>query len=147
MEKLEVRTVKWGEACAFVRQVHRHLGPPQGWKFGLGVWVGDQLVGVVMVGRPVSRVLDDGATLEITRLCTDGTPNACSKLLGAARRAMHALGYRRLITYSLDEEKGGSLRAAGFAKLGRTKGGKWSTPSRARSTQAPTGHKRLWMAE
>jgi hypothetical protein len=83
----------------FVLQWHRHHKPPQGWKFGIAVNNGEKVVGVVMVGRPVSRHRDDGWTLEITRLCTDGTKNAASMLLGAARKAASALGYKRLITY------------------------------------------------
>ena len=105
----------WPEARAFVQVWHRHLPPPPGHKFSLGVVDDtDVLVGVAIVGRPVARALDDRRTLEITRLATDGTGNACSKLLGASVRAATALGYRRVITYTRDDEPGMSLSAAGW---------------------------------
>lgn len=105
----------WREARAFVEAWHRHLPPPPGHKFSLGVVDDtDVLVGVAIVGRPVARALDDHRTLEVTRLATDGTGNACSKLLGAASRAARVLGYRRVITYTRDDEPGTSLNAAGW---------------------------------
>lgn len=105
----------FAEAKAFIEVWHRHLKAPPGHKFSLGLLDDDGvLVAVAMVGRPVARGLDDGHTLEVTRLTTDGTVNACSKLLGAARRAARALAYRRLITYTRADEPGTSLRAAGW---------------------------------
>src|SRR5207248_704847 len=100
------------QANAFVAEYHRHHGPVVGHKFSIGAALGGQLVGVVIVGRPVSRHRDDGLTLEVTRLCADGTPNGCSFLYGAAARAAKALGYRRIGTYTLAEEPGDSPRAA-----------------------------------
>lgn len=97
---LSLQPITYAEACEFIRVHHRHHLPPQGWKFGIAVNDGDQVVGVVTVGRPVSRALDDGWTLEVTRCCTDGTRNAPSMLYGAARHAAKALGYKRLITYT-----------------------------------------------
>ncbi len=70
-----------------------------------------------MVGRPVARALDDGITSEIIRTCTDGTHNANSMLYGAAVRACKAMGYRRVITYTQEDESGASLRAAGFVRI------------------------------
>ena len=100
-----------------------------------------------MVGRPVARMLNDGATLEVNRLCTDGTPNACSMLYGAAWRAAKALGYRRLITYTLPEEGGASLRASGWRLVGLRGGGSWGRESRPRTDVAGlTGKKTLWEA-
>jgi hypothetical protein len=106
-----------------------------------------RVVGVVTVGRPVARMLDNGYTLEVTRCCTDGTPHACSKLYAAAWRATRALGYRRLITYTLAEEPGTSLTAAGWRVVGQTSGGSWSCPSRPRVDLAPLGQKKLWEAQ
>lgn len=120
---LSLQPVNFKEAGDFIKAHHSHHVPPQGWKFGIGVSDGEQLVGVIMAGRPVSRVLDDGWTIEVTRCCTDGTPHAASKLYAAAWRAARALGYRRLITYTLTEEKGTSLKAAGYRALYATKGG------------------------
>ena len=93
-----------------------------GSKFAIGAQVGEQLVGVAIVGRPVAPRLDDGLTAEITRVCTDGTRNACSLLYGACRKAAKALGYVRIFTYTLPEEGGSSLRAAGF-RLDKTDAG------------------------
>lgn len=136
----------FAEATAFVKQHHRHHIPPVGHRFSIGAALGDQIVGVVMVGRPVSRMLDDGATLEVTRLTTDGTRNACSFLYGAARRATFALGYKRLFTYTLASESGASLRASGWKLLGMAGGGSWSTPSRPRVDKHPLQRKLKWEA-
>jgi hypothetical protein len=73
----------------------------------------DVLRGVVVVGRPVARMLDDALTLEVTRTATDGTRNACSLLYAAAWRAAKALGYQRLVTRTQRGETGASLPAAG----------------------------------
>jgi hypothetical protein len=131
---LTITPLAFRDACAYVAAVHRHHGPPQGHKFSLGVAMeaGD-LVGVAMVGRPVARAFDDGLTVEVTRLATDGTANACSALYGAAWRTARAAGYRRLITYTQDGESGASLRAVGWrrvAELSPRRG--WDTPSRRR---------------
>lgn len=131
-------------ANAFVEQHHRHHGPVRGHKFSIGAVLDGRVCGVAIVGRPVSKVRDDGMTLEVTRLCTDGTPNACSFLYGAARRAAFALGYVRLGTYTLPSEGGASLRAAGWRLIGRRGGGSWNVPSRPRVDRAPTGPKLLW---
>lgn len=94
---------------------HRHNLAPQGWLFGVGVEGADgTLHGVAMAGRPVARALQDGRTIEVIRVCTDGTPNANSMLYGAMWRAARALGYSRAYTYTLAEESGASLRAAGW---------------------------------
>jgi len=84
------------------------------------------------VGRPVARKIDDGLTCEVTRLCTDGTYNACSLLYAAARRVAIDKGFRRGLTYILSSEDGASLRAAGWLFLGKSKGGSWNRPSRGR---------------
>ena len=141
-----MQPVSYAEACAFIAQHHRHHLPPQGWKFGIAVNNGEKVVGVVTVGRPVARMLDDGVTLEVTRCCTDGTRNAASVLYGAARRATFALGYKRLITYTLASEPGTSLKTAGWREIGRAGGGSWSREDRKRIDTAPTGQKTLWEA-
>jgi hypothetical protein len=134
------------EANEFVRSHHRHHKPVPGAKFCVGVAVGEKVVGVAIVGRPVSRMLDDGWTLEVNRTCTDGTKNANSMLYGACRRAAWALGYKRLVTYTLPEEGGASLRAAGWREIGRAGGGKWSRESRPRVDLHPTQEKIRWEA-
>lgn len=132
------------EANAFVRQHHRHHRPVVGHKFSIGAALGDAVVGVAIVGRPVARERDDGLTLEVTRLCTDGTRNACSFLYGAAARAAFALGYKRLGTYILASEPGASLAAAGWRQIGEVRGRSWSCPSRPRVDKHPTQAKLLF---
>jgi hypothetical protein len=133
-------------ANSFVALHHRHHGPSRGHRFSLGVRSFGRLVGVAILGRPVSRMLDDGETCEVLRLCTDGTANACSFLYGASRRAARALGYRRLIAYTLETEGGASLKAAGWRQTAVTDGGVWSRPSRPRADVHPTCPKRRWEA-
>ena len=111
---LKLKPCTFRQAQDFVRENHRHNKPPVGHKFSIAVYDGEKLCGVVMVGRPVGRYLDDGETLEVNRCCTDGTRNACTMLYGAAWRAAKALGYRRIITYTLKSENGASLRASGW---------------------------------
>ena len=114
-------------ANSFVAEHHRHHKPAVGHKFSIGVQdASGKIVGVVIVGRPVSRYLDDGWTAEVTRLCTDGTKNACSMLYGAAARAAQAMGYHKVITYILESESGVSLRAAGWTCEGLAGGLAWT---------------------
>jgi hypothetical protein len=139
------------EAAAFIEAQHRHHDPPRGCIFCVGVaqrletgFVDDGLVGVAVVGRPVSRMLQDGWTAEVTRVATDGTRNACSILYGAAWRAARALGYLKLVTYTLQEEGGASLRGAGWKCLGEAGGGSWSRSNRPRVDTHPTQTKMRW---
>ena len=143
---LTIVPIGFDEARAFVAAHHRHHRPPVGHKYSIGVSDGERIVGVAIVGRPVSRMLDDGITLEVTRVATDGTRNACSALYGACRRAAWALGYRRLVTYTLAEEGGASLRGAGFRCLGTAGGGSWNRRSRPRVDTHPTQGKLRWEA-
>lgn len=139
--RLTITPIPLRTARAFIAWAHRHLTPPRGAKFAVGVSTTDgTLVGVATAGRPVARAFDDGVTLEVTRLCTDGTANACSALLGATWRAAQAMGYRRLITYTRADEPGTSLRAAGLRRVAdlppRTG---WDTPSRPRAGNGADG--------
>lgn len=119
-------------ANEFVRRHHRHHGEVVGHKFSIATARGDEIVGVVIVGRPVSRHRDDGLTMEVSRLCTDGSKGVCSFLYGCAARAAFALGFKRIGTYIRADEPGTSLRAAGWRLLGETPGRSWSVPSRPR---------------
>jgi len=113
-EKLHIVPLELREANAFVEEHHRHHGRAQGHRFSIGVVnASGELAGCAIVGRPTSG-LDPKRILEITRLCTNGTPNACSALYGAVVRAAKALGYARVQTYIYEEESGVSLRAAGW---------------------------------
>jgi hypothetical protein len=141
---LALQPISFAEACEFVKRHHRHHIPPIGHKFCVAVNNGEQIVGVAIVGRPVARMSDNGWALEVTRCCTDGTPNACSALYAACWRAAKALGYRRLITYTLPSEGGASLRAAGWRIVGESPGGSWSCQSRPRIDKHPTLPKLCW---
>jgi hypothetical protein len=141
-------------AKQYVSRSHRHHRPPLGGLFALGAGKGGELVGVVIVGRPVARHLDSGLTAEVTRCCTDGTPNACSFLYGAAWRAARGLGYRRLVTYTLPEEGGASLRGAGWRPDHRVVGREWNHRHNPawlglgdRANDHPLGDKQRWAVE
>ena len=140
---LEIRPISFKEAAEYVDNFHRHHKRPVGHKFSIACYCGDRLCGVAMVGRPVSRYLDDGATLEVNRLCTDGTRNACSILYSAAWRAAKALGYKRIYTYTLESENGASLRAAGWTCEGKAGGPNW-TGARTRQYEMFPEMKMRW---
>ena len=146
------------EARRYVADHHRHNEPPVGHRFSIGLRRGDVLVGVVIAGHPVARKADDGRTLELVRLTTEGDRNACSRLYAAACRAAEAMGYRKVITYTLAEEPGSSLRAAGFHEDGRTEGHEgWKHGDGARNAafrprlweeaKMPTGPKVRWVRD
>jgi len=144
---LELCPIGLDEANAFVAKHHRHHGKVVGHKFSLGAVLNKVVVGVAIVGRPVARARDDGMTLEVARLCSDGTRNVCSFLYGACARAAFALGYKRIGTYILASENGASLRAAGWRQIGETKGRSWSCPSRPRVDTTPAQDKFLFETE
>jgi hypothetical protein len=133
---LRIAPITLRDAHAFVQAHHRHLGASVGGKLAIAVRDGaGRLRGVAVVGRPIARFLDDGRTLEVTRVATDGVRNGCSMLYGAARRAARLLGYRRIVTYTLAHEQGASLRASGFAAVATTRAASWSRASRQRPEQ------------
>lgn len=129
---LRIVPITFKAACAFVAEHHRHNKPPRGHKFSIGVVDEiDDLVGVVMVGRPIARSLDNGLTCEVNRSCTDGYRNANSMLYGAAWRAAKAMGYRRCVTYTQHSESGASLRAVGWRPAADLKPrGSWAASSK-----------------
>ncbi len=141
---LTVQPVYFDEACRFVAAWHRHHRPPRGYRICLAVNDGARVVGVVIAGRPVSRHLDDGVTLEVNRCCTDGTRNACSMLYAHAWKAARAIGYTRMVTYTLPEEGGASLRAAGWVVVADVTGKPWTTRTRERADDHPLGDKWRW---
>jgi len=146
-QSLTIVPITLAAANDYVKQHHRHHGRVIGHKFSIGVAdESGQLVGVAIVGRPVARARDDGLTFEVTRLASDGTPNACSALYGACWRVARAMGAHRLGTYTLASEPGTSLRAAGWHEVHRVPGRSWDTPSRPRVDNHPTEDKVLWEA-
>lgn len=133
---LRVVPVSLRQANAYVEAVHRHSNPVRGCLFCLGAAVGDRVVGVGIVGRPVAHPLQDGYTAEVLRVCTDGTYNACSILYGAAWRGIKAMGYTRAVTYTLEEEGGASLLSSGWTKTAELppRAG-WDAPGRRRNNE------------
>jgi len=147
--KYDLQPISLKEAQSFVNEHHRHNVSPQGHKFSVGLNDGEKVIGVVMVGRPVARHNDDSWTLEVIRCCVlEGYKDACSKLYAAAWRVTRNLGYSRLITYTLKEEPGTSLKAAGYKVIGETKARPkgWDTPARPRvkAERYPAGQKTIW---
>ena len=146
---IDLAPITLREARVFVTAHHRHHRAPQGGLFAIdcALTATAQVVGVAIVGRPVSRHLDDATTAEVTRMAVvEGNPNACSMLYGAAWRAARAIGYRRLVTYTLAEEGGASLRAAGWRVVAESPGGSWSRDRRPRVDTHPTQGKLRWEA-
>ena len=132
-ETLKLVPMKRDEAQAFINAHHRHHVAPVGDVFRIGLEIDGKLSGCVMVGRPVARHLDDGETLEINRCCVlPRQRNACTRLYGAAARAAKALGYTKLVTYTLKFESGSSLRGAGWLPESCVRGRLWTTPTRLR---------------
>lgn len=148
--KLRIEPIRFGLAKAFVAEHHEHCRPPAGWKFGASCWNGPSLVGVVMVGRPVARMIDASEVVEVNRLCLDRDMapelrhNASSMLYGHAAKEARRRGFQKIITYTLESESGHSLVAAGWKVDGKTAGGGWSRPGRPRGANTPTEPKTRW---
>jgi len=130
---LELRPIGTREASAVVLRLHRHLPRVVGGLFAVACFDGDELVGVGVASLPKAPRSRDGFTVEISRVATDGHPNACSKIYGALGRACAAIGVKRIITFTRLDEPGTSLRASGFRETGLTREQSWDRPSRHRS--------------
>ena len=151
---LVIRPIELRDANAFVERLHRHHKPVVGHRFSISAWNDETLHGIAIVGRPVARHYLPLEVVEVTRLCTDGTRNACSILYAAAARAARAMGYLRIQTYTLFDEPGVSLRAAGWECEGEQEGKQWkySEPQGMlpfanninRRTDQPTCNKLRW---
>lgn len=140
-----IRPLTLSQANDLVSKLHRHHKPARGHRFSMGLFEGDKLVGAAIVGRPVSRGCDPYLTVEVTRLVTDGTPNACSMLYGAAARVAKAMGFTKIQTYILASEPGTSLKASGWTKVAETSGGNWNCRTRKnRRTDQPQEKKHRW---
>lgn len=135
------------QAFAFIAEHHRHHKPPQGAIVCIAAMLGEKLIGVAVVGRPVSRMLQAKGALEVTRTCVlEGYPNAASWLLTRAKRAAQAIGAKSVVTYTLPSEGGASLKAAGFTNEGVAGGGQWTKPSRPRKAHGNDQQKFRWTA-
>ena len=136
---LKIVPVELKEANAFIAEHHRHHKPVQGHRFSIGVTNNSVLVGVAVIGRPVARLTNPKEVLEVTRLCTDGTKNACSALYSAAARVGKELGYLKIQSFILEIEDGTSLKASGWFLEGWSPGGQWKhTDGKPRRTDQPT---------
>ena len=136
------------EANQFVVAHHRHHGRVVGHRFSLAARLSSTdgpIVGAVVVGRPVSREINQYRVAEVTRLTTDGTKNVCSFLYSAAARVAREMGFERIQTYVLESEPGTSLKAAGRQFDGMTDGGDWNYSWRkGRRTDQPMCRKQRW---
>jgi hypothetical protein len=121
--RVEIRPLTLKQANDFILEKHRHHGKVQGHRFSIGLFVNDELVGVAVCGRPVARKIDQYKNIEVTRLCTDGTKNACSKLYAACARISKEMGFRSILTYILNDESGKSLEASGWQLSEKLMGG------------------------
>lgn len=135
-------------AKRYVGVWHRHSSVPQGglWAVACALPGKSEPCGVAIVGRPVARMLQDGATCEVIRVATDGTRNACSYLYGLCRRIAQTMGYTRVLTYTLASESGASLRAAGANVTATVRGRSWNCESRPRidKSESQTADKVRW---
>jgi hypothetical protein len=136
---MKIVPIRHAAANEFVRRLHRHSRPTVGAIFCCAVADDDAVRGVAICGRPVARRLDDGLTIEILRVATDGARNACSMLYGACRRIARELGYKKILTYTLPKEGGASLKAAGFHFDGDAGGSAAMWHSRENRTAEPIG--------
>lgn len=142
MLRLTPATVKF--AMKYVREHHRHLPRVVGGLYAVAVKADNSVRGVAITGRPKARMADTGWRAEVTRVATDQTRNACSMLYGASERAAKALGYCEIITYTLPEEGGASLRAANWEDMGLAGGGDWGNDKRPRKPSVRPEVKRKW---
>ena len=130
------RPVSLKQANEFISAYHRHNKPVAGHKFSIGLFDdNNKLIGMAICGRPVARMADDGLTLEVLRVCTDGTRNANSMLYSRVKKIAQVMGYKKVLTYTLTEESGSSLRAVGAQKSGIVKPREWSREKRERNSQ------------
>lgn len=145
--KLEIRPIGLKEANNFVKKFHRHHKGTVGHKFSIGLFDGNEMVGCAICGRPVSRHFDTGEICEVNRLCVlDGIKNGCSMLYGACSRVAKAMGYKKIITYTLESETGTSLMASNFQFDGIA-GGKIWNGERRRDNGVPKEMKKRWVRE
>lgn len=147
-QRLTIAPCSNEQAKAYVDEFHRHHGSSVQARFSLAaVDATGRVRGVVMVGRPVARVLDNGWTLEVNRLATDRCENACSALYSAARRVAKEMGYRKLITYIREDEPGTSLRASGWRFEEVIRARSWNMPGRPRTDKTEIIRRGRWSVE
>jgi hypothetical protein len=142
---MQVTPLTIKQANELISRLHRHHKPVVGHRFSIGLLNQGVLVGAAVVGRPVAREVEQYTIAEVTRLVTDGTPNACSMLYSACARAAKAMGFTKIQTYILDSEPGTSLKASGWKLEGKTAGGNWNHSWRkGRREDQPMEPKSRW---
>lgn len=150
MSELSLVPISISDAWRFVERHHRHHRAHKYASFAVAAARGMAIVGVAVIGHPSARMLNDGFTAEVTRLCSidvgdnGHASGCCSMLYAASWRAARALGFRRLVTYTLPDEGGASLRGAGWTLVGTAGGGSWSRATRPRVDRHPTQEKLRW---
>ncbi|RKN09652.1 XF1762 family protein [Streptomyces radicis] len=143
--KLHLRPLTLKQANQLVAELHRHHKPVVTHRFSIGLYDENGVMhGAVIVNKPVARLTPQYKVAEVSRLVTDGTPNACSMLYGAAARAAQAMGFERIQTYILNSEPGTSLKASGWKLEGITKATPWNNKTRKRNDSHPVVDKQRW---
>lgn len=142
---LKIKPITIKDANEYVNKHHRHHRATVGGKFAISCYKNEVLVGVALCGRPVSRYLDNNEILEINRVCTDGTKNACSMLYGACCRIAREMGYKKVITYILASEDGTSLKASNFILEKEKAGGLHWNGERWHQQELPLEYKKLYV--
>lgn len=142
--EIKIEPISLRLANEFVEKHHRHHKKVQGHKWSIGLYKNNSLIGVAIVGRPISRILDNGLTVEIRRVCTTGEKNACSRLYSHCAKVAFILGYQRIITYILETENGASLKASNFRFVKICGGGTWNRKNRSRINKHPIIRKKLY---
>lgn len=123
---MRVVPISLKDANEFVEKHHRHNRKVVTHKVSIGLEKDGELIGVGIAGIPIARLLNDGKTLELRRICVKpGHPNACSKLMSRMKQIGQLMGYERIITYTLQKESGVSLRAVGARCVANVKPGNW----------------------
>lgn len=111
-----VRERKQKPVNEFLEQRHP-LGNVPGWKACFSARYGDAIVAIIVLGRPVARMADDGAELSITRFSRreDRPDNTGSWLIAPARDWAYLEGYETLSAHSgVAGNYGDVYEAAGF---------------------------------
>ena len=149
--KLHPLPISIKEANEFILNFHRHNAPVKNCRFAIGAGFEGKLVGVAIIGNPVARLMNDGFTMEVLRVCAkeDSPKNTCSFLYGRSWRVWQQMGGLRMITYTLQSESGSSLKGSGWKIVGETKPSKgWSRKNRDRKWQPIYGQMKFrWEVE
>lgn len=133
---LHIEPISIRKANDYVESNHRHHGIKKGCRFAIGCFDEERVLhGVAICSNPVARNADDGLTLEVSRLCTDGTHNACSILYGACARIAKEMGFRKIQTYILESETGISLKAFGWSCEGKAGAPNWMVNASERTKE------------